>query len=124
MPRDYAKRVVEGARKFSPYLGERMLPGHLLGKPAVMRELLPQDLKLEMDQLTRDEAIGAARFLASVVGTAHAQQMDKDQRREWRECLKRNRSKKLNAPLWLWTTVFSWSPAMSPPTLNIAGNTH
>jgi uncharacterized protein (DUF2252 family) len=105
MPRDYAKRVVEGARKLSPYLGQRMLPGHFLGKSAVTRELLPQDLKLEMDQLTRDEAIGAARFLASVVGEAHAEQMDKDERMEWRTCLKQNRSKKLDAPSWLWTSV-------------------
>jgi len=105
MPHDHAKRVVEGARKLSPYLGQRMLPGHFSGTPAVMRELLPQDLKLEMDQLTRDEAIGAARFLASVVGEAHAQQMEKDQRREWSRCLKRNRSKKLDAPSWLWTSV-------------------
>jgi uncharacterized protein (DUF2252 family) len=105
MPRDYAKRVVEGARKLSPFLGQRMLAGHFSGTPAVLRELLPQDLKLEMDQLTRDEAIGAARFLASVVGEAHAQQMDKEQRGEWRACLKQNRSKKLDAPSWLWTSV-------------------
>jgi uncharacterized protein (DUF2252 family) len=105
MPRDHAKRVVEGARELSPFLGERMLPGHFAGIPAVMRELLPQDLKLEMDQLTREEAIGAARFLASVVGEAHAQQMDKDERREWRTVLERSRSKTLDAPSWLWTAV-------------------
>src|ERR1700733_2720001 len=84
MPRDHAERVVEGARKLSPFLGQRMLAGHFSGTPAVLRELLPQDLKLEMDQLTREEAIGAARFLASVVGEAHAQQMKKDERGEWR----------------------------------------
>jgi uncharacterized protein (DUF2252 family) len=105
MPRDHARRVVEGARKLSPFLGQRMLAGHLSGTPVVMRELLPQDLKLEMHQLTRDEAIGAARFLASVLGGAHAQQMDKDERGEWRSVLKRNRSKKLDAPSWLWTSV-------------------
>lgn len=55
MPRDNAKRVVEGARNLSPYLGERMLPAELLGKSVVVRELLPQDLKLEMDRLTRKE---------------------------------------------------------------------
>jgi uncharacterized protein (DUF2252 family) len=105
MPRDYAKRVVEGARKLSPYLGQRMLAGHFSGTSAVMRELLPQDLKLEMDQLTRDEAIGAARFLASVVGAAHAQQMDKDRRKDWSRSLKRSRGKTLDAPSWLWTSV-------------------
>jgi uncharacterized protein (DUF2252 family) len=105
MPRDHAKRVVEGARKLSPFLGERMLAGQFLGRPAVLRELLPQDLKLEMDQLTREEAIGAARFLASVVGAAHAQQMDRDARKKWRSILKHNRSKNLDAPSWLWTSV-------------------
>jgi len=105
MPRDYAKRVVEGARKLSPFLGQRMLAGHFSGTPAVLRELLPQDLKLEMDQLTREEAIGAARFLASVVGEAHARQMGKDERRGWRARLKQNRSKNLDAPSWLWTSI-------------------
>src|ERR1700683_878152 len=98
MPRDYAKRVVEGARKLSPFLGQRMLAEHFSGKPAVLRELLPQDLKLEMDQLTREEAIGAARFLASVVGAAHAEQMNKGARKKWAMVLKKNRSKKVNAP--------------------------
>jgi uncharacterized protein (DUF2252 family) len=105
MPRDYAKRVVEGARKLSPFLGQRMLAGHFSGTPAVLRELLPQDLKLEMDQLTREEAIGAARFLASVVGEAHARQMGKDERGGWLTCLKQNRSKNLDAPSWLWTSI-------------------
>ena len=41
----------------------------------VVRELMPQDLKLEIDQLTRDEAVSVARYLASVVGKAHARQM-------------------------------------------------
>lgn len=108
MPRDHAERVVEGARKLSPLLGQRMLPGHFLGTPVVMRELLPQDLKLEMDQLTREEAIGAARYLASVVGRAHAGQMDNETRKEWRATLGRNRTKglhALDAPSWLWTSV-------------------
>ena len=75
------------------------------GKPAVLSELLPQDLELEMDQLTREEAIGAARFLASVVGAAHAQQMDRNARTKWRMNLTQNRSKKLDARSWLWTNV-------------------
>jgi uncharacterized protein (DUF2252 family) len=67
MPRDNAQRVVEGARKISPYLDQRMLRWRFCNRSVVMRALLPQDLKLEMDRLTREEAIGAARFLASVV---------------------------------------------------------
>jgi uncharacterized protein (DUF2252 family) len=70
-----------------------------------MRELLPQDLKLEMDRLTREEAIGAARFLASVVSRAHATQMDHKTQEKWRATLKRDRSKNLDAPSWLWKSV-------------------
>jgi uncharacterized protein (DUF2252 family) len=62
MPRDNAHRVVEGARKLSPYLGQRMLPWRFPDSAVVLRELLPQDLKLEMDQLTREEAIASAGF--------------------------------------------------------------
>ncbi len=105
MPRDNADRVVEGARHLSPYLGERMMAAQLLGKPVVLRELLPQDLKLEMDQLTRDEIVGSARFLAGVVGKAHARQMDHDTRTKWLADLQHDRSKTLDAPSWLWTSV-------------------
>ena len=45
MPRDNAVRVVEGARKLSPFLGGRMLPAQFFKRQAVVRELLPQDLK-------------------------------------------------------------------------------
>lgn len=105
MPRDHAQRVVEGARQLSPFLGQRMLPSRFLRTPVVLRELLPQDLKLEMDQLTRDQALGAARFLASVLGEAHAEQMDIAKRTQWRVELGRNRSKSLDVPSWLWTSV-------------------
>ena len=105
MPRDHAKRVVTGARALSPYLGERMLPVKLLNRPVVVRELLPQDLKLELDRLTREEAVAAARFLAAVVGRAHARQMDSSIRRQWRAELRRNRGKGLDAPSWLWRSV-------------------
>jgi uncharacterized protein (DUF2252 family) len=105
MPRDNARRVVEGARKLSPFLGKRMIPWRFREREVVIRELLPQDLKLEMDQLTREDAIAAARFLASVVGKAHASQMDSKVRTKWRNDLRRNRSKTLDAPSWLWASV-------------------
>src|SRR3984957_19748170 len=105
MPRNNAERVVEGARKLFPYLGQRMLPWRFDRKPVVLRELLPQDLKLEMDQLTRDEAISSARFLASVVGRAHSSQLDNKAQRNWLNSLRSSRSKKLDAPSWLWASV-------------------
>ena len=105
MPTDNATRVVEGARSLSPALGERMMPAHFLGRSVFLRELLPQDLKLQIDQLTRDEAVSAARYLASVVGRAHARQMDGPTRRAFRASLRSRRTKRLDAPSWLWSSV-------------------
>jgi len=105
MPADHAERVVAGARALSPNLGERMLATHVLGKPMVLRELMPQDLKLEIDQFSRREATRAARYLAYVVGTAHARQMDAPTRRGWRKTLLDHRGAGIEAPSWLWRSV-------------------
>lgn len=53
MPRDNAERVVQGARHLSPHLGERMRSATLQDRPVVLRELLPQDLKLESSRSNR-----------------------------------------------------------------------
>jgi uncharacterized protein (DUF2252 family) len=105
MPRDNAKRIVEGARHLSPFLGDRMQAARFLDRGVVIRELLPQDLKLEMEQLNQKDAVAAAHFLAAVVGKAHARQMDKPTRDQWLSELSRYRSKTLDAPSWLWTSV-------------------
>jgi uncharacterized protein (DUF2252 family) len=105
IPDDNGDRVVMGAQHISPFLGERMRATHLLGKSMFVRELMPQDLKIELATLTEDEAIKSALFLASVVGYAHARQMDTATRTEWRTHLKKNRSKDLDAPPWLWSAT-------------------
>jgi uncharacterized protein (DUF2252 family) len=105
MPRDNAERVVSGARALAPNLGERMLAARLNGRSVVIRELLPQDLKLEIEQLTHGEAVNAARFLATVVGEAHARQMDRSTRLAWRNAMLQKRSKTLDAPSWFWSCV-------------------
>src|ERR1700722_7356601 len=105
MPRDNGERVVEGARHLAPSLGKRMLPARFLDRSVFLRELLPQDLQLEIEHLTRDEAMKAARFLAMVVGKAHARQMDVATRKSWQEALSRHRSKTLDAPSWLWSSI-------------------
>jgi uncharacterized protein (DUF2252 family) len=104
MPQDNAVRVVTGANALSPNLGQRMVAGRLGGAAVVIRELMPQDLKLEVDSLTRDQAVHVARYLSGVVGHAHARQMDKATRAAWRRELLRF-SSKLDAPPWLWNSV-------------------
>jgi uncharacterized protein (DUF2252 family) len=105
MPKDNGKRVVEGAKHLSPALGGRMMAARLLSRSVFIRELMPQDLKLKVDQLTREEAVSAARFLANVVGQAHARQMDIATRKEFLASLRGHRSKRLDAPSWLWSSV-------------------
>ncbi|WP_345814893.1 DUF2252 domain-containing protein [Paraburkholderia sp. PREW-6R] len=105
MPRDNAERVVEGARHLSPSLGDRMRAARLDDRAVVIRELLPQDMKLTIEQLTPEEAMKAARFLALVVGKAHARQMDGAGRKAWLSELRKNRSKTLDAPGWLWKSI-------------------
>lgn len=105
MPKDNAVRVVEGARNLSPYLGERMMPAKLLSKSVVLRELMPQDLKLEMGRITRAEAVAASRYLAAVLGRAHGRQIKAEERRAWRTQILSRTSKDLDAPSWLWTSV-------------------
>jgi uncharacterized protein (DUF2252 family) len=101
MPEDQAQRVVEGARHLSPHLGERMRAIQLFGRSIFIRELLPQDLKIELETLTREQAMNIARFLANVVGKAHARQMDADTRSKWAKELSRARTGDLKAPSWL-----------------------
>jgi uncharacterized protein (DUF2252 family) len=107
MPKDQAGRVVEGAMHLSPHLGKRMVAGKIDQHSVFIRELLPQDLKLEIEQLTVPEAMKAASFLAGVVGKAHARQMDQATRKGWSTELDRHRSKSLEAPSWLWSSVVS-----------------
>ena len=105
MPRDNASRVVEGAHQISPALGERMIAQRFLEHGVYIRELLPQDLKIEIDQMSKEEAIRMASYLAYVVGCSHARQMDDATRKSWRNELKLKQSKSLATPAWLWKSV-------------------
>jgi uncharacterized protein (DUF2252 family) len=105
MPRDNAQRVVEGARHLSPNLGNRIAALRLLDKSVFVRELLPQDMKLEIDHIGEIEVMRVAGYLAHVIGQAHARQMDRPTRKSWAQELARNRSKSLEVPSWLWRSV-------------------
>ncbi len=105
MPDDPAERVLAAARALSPHLGSRMATANCLGHAMFVRALMPQDLKIEIGQFSRGEALRAARYLAFVVGKAHARQMDAATRRSWMDVLQRGRSSGIDAPSWLWRAV-------------------
>jgi uncharacterized protein (DUF2252 family) len=105
MPVKQADRVVAAARALSPYLGTRIAAADLLGRSVFVRELAPQDLKLEVDQFNRSEAIRAARYLAFVVGKAHARQLSADLRHDWYVALQAGRTSSIDAPSWLWESI-------------------
>jgi uncharacterized protein (DUF2252 family) len=104
-PGDNALRVITGAAQLAPNLGERMTAMTMLGKAFYARELMPADLKLEIEALSEDEALLSARYLARVVGVAHRHQMKPDERAAWKRELDGRRSKSLDAPSWLWRSV-------------------
>jgi uncharacterized protein (DUF2252 family) len=105
VPRDQAERIVEGARHLSPYLGKRMAAASLANRSVFIRELLPQDLKVEISELTAEDAMRTARFLANVVGRAHGRQMNATTRRDWQNELQKSHTKTLDAPSWLWSAI-------------------
>ena len=111
MPKDNGKRVVEGAKHLCPALGDRMMAAKLLGRSVVLRELMPQDLKLEIDRLSREEAVDCARYLAEVVGKAHARQMDATTRKAFANTFNVRPSAQLDAPSWLWSSVVELASA-------------
>ena len=49
LPEHQGERVVRGAQALSPTLGARMLSGTVAGHAVFVRELMPQDLKLELE---------------------------------------------------------------------------
>jgi len=101
MPTVNAERVVKGALNLSPHLGERMMTGRILGKSVFVRELRPEDLKLEIEELSPREAVKVARYFGAIVGKAHARQMDESVALAWFRELTSNPSSK-GAPNWLW----------------------
>jgi uncharacterized protein (DUF2252 family) len=105
LPAHQGERVVLGARALSPALGKRMLSGTVAGRSVFVRELMPQDLKLELEMFDDVEARATARALARVVGTAHARQMSAAERTGWRGQLEGASTRWLEAPSWLWAAV-------------------
>jgi uncharacterized protein (DUF2252 family) len=105
MPRDNAKRVLQGASHLAPALGERMSAHRFLEKGVFVRELMPQDLKLEIDELSLAQAVRTASYLAYIVGKAHASQIDAAARSSWLLELMANPSKTNGTPEWLWKSV-------------------
>jgi uncharacterized protein (DUF2252 family) len=105
MPPGHAARVVEGARALAPFLGDRMLSATVSNRPVVVRELLPQDLKIDTERLEQHDAGATARYLAAVLGHAHGRQMTRAHRMRWAQELRRYSTKSLDAPSWLWTSI-------------------
>ncbi len=105
MPTDQGERVVEGARHLSPFLGKRMTSVKIANKSAFVRELMPQDLKIEIESLTETQALKVAHYLGAIVGKAHSRQMDHHTRTRWQQELKRTQSATLAAPAWMWNST-------------------
>jgi hypothetical protein len=72
--------------------------------------LLPQDLKLEIETLSREEAVGGAElFLARAAGM-RGKWRGENAANGWPNCAG-NRNKSLDAPSWLWNSVVDLAAA-------------
>lgn len=98
-------RVVRGARALSPHLGSRMMAAKVNGIPVYVRELLPQDLKFELDAIEAKDVAGLAAYLGGVVGIAHARQLTRRACSEWLETFRKEPAARSTAPGWLWSSV-------------------
>ena len=98
-------RVLQGAKRLAPALGSRMLAGGILDRSVFIRELLPQDLKVELDHVEAEDARRLAYYLGKVVGRAHRRQMDPEATRAWTAELASHRTKNLDAPSWMWQAL-------------------
>jgi uncharacterized protein (DUF2252 family) len=98
-------RVVHGARALAPHLGSRIISARVLDVPVTVRELLPQDLKFELDALAADDVEELATHLGSVVGIAHARQLTPPRSAAWLEAFRREPTPGSTAPSWLWAAV-------------------
>ena len=105
MPHDNAERVVAGAKALSPNLGNRMVAARVLDKAVFVREIAPQDMKIDLGRLGAEELCKLARYLGGVLGLAHGRQMSVQEWHSWTGELSSMRKRKPNAPLWLWTCV-------------------
>lgn len=105
MPKHHGERVVTGARHLSPYLGNRMMSSTVMDIPVVIRELLPQDLKFELEVMSDEEAIDIAAHLGSVVGIAHARQLDPKKCAAWLTEFRKEQAAHTQSPAWLWAAV-------------------
>ncbi|WP_331313839.1 DUF2252 family protein [Methylobacterium mesophilicum] len=81
-----------------------MVAGHVGGTPVTVRELLPQDLKIDAEQFSRGEAVRVSRHLAAILGRAHGRQMGAADRRTWIDAV-RAPGPGPDAPGWLWSVV-------------------
>lgn len=105
LPKHDGERLVQGARALSPNLGARMIAGTVRKIPVTIRELLPQDLKFELDAMSDADAEPLASYLGAVVGIAHARQLEPADCAAWLEEFRKEHPANSTAPAWLWAAV-------------------
>ncbi|GAC1543644.1 MAG: DUF2252 domain-containing protein [Polyangiales bacterium] len=105
MPRHHGERVIAGARKLSPNLGDRMIPATVVKRPVFVRELRPQDLKFDLEVMDAKTAIEIGAYLGGVIGVAHGRQLEPADCAKWVAEFRKSTAKRSDAPAWLWAAV-------------------
>jgi len=99
-----AARVLAGARKSrGPALGARMAATQLLGRSVFVRELLPQDLKVELDELSVEGRPRRSRTISARWSAARPRPASSTASAAgaWQSEMQHHRTKAIEAPSWL-----------------------
>lgn len=104
-PANPAARVVAAARVLSADLGDRMIASEVLGTPVFVRELRAEDLKIELTEIDRRDAVAVGEQLGEIVGIAHARQLRDGDAERWRAELSRACPRPDEPPEWLWAAI-------------------
>ena len=105
LPAHDGDRVVAGARALAPHFGARVIAATVMGRPVFVRELLPQDLKFELDAMADADVDDLGIYLGSVIAMAHARQLSSAECAGWLETFRREHASRSTAPGWLWAAV-------------------
>lgn len=84
-PKNDAERVLAGTKALVPDYAARRCAVTVHGKSTLLRELMPQEAKANVDDLGRDEIEPVARSLGRVIGRAHGRQLDARDAAAWRK---------------------------------------
>lgn len=119
-PKDDAERILQGTRALAPAFGARKLGAVVQGRSVIVRELMAQERKVNLDGCKRDELADLGGSFGEMLGRAHGRQLEANVARAWRSTFAARRPDGA-PPSWLWDALSSLVAAHEHAYLEHAG---